>query len=325
MISQPLNQFLHQAGTPIIAVDTEQRIVLCNQAACQTFKLPATPLIGSPLSAVVYHPDLLALFEQASLTQMEIIISEKEILYGQIAHLEGLGSIAVMVDVSRRHELENIKSNFVTTLLRDLRSPLTAILGYVELLDRVGPLTEQQHDFVGRIIFSVQSITALLTKALDLEKVEAELDYGREPISMGQIVEYALLALEKRLEQKGLRCEVVIDENLPLVYGNAMRLRQLVANLLDNAVRFTSAGGVVQVELYANSGVLVLMVSDTGLGIPSEEQPYIFERFYRGSNSQDGSGLGLSIVKTIVEQHGGRIWVESQPDKGSTFTVVLPT
>jgi two-component system NtrC family sensor kinase len=215
----------------------------------------------------------------------------------------------------------------MNTIARDVRSPLTAILGYVELLERIGTLSEQQHDFVGRIIFSVHSITAMLTNAMELEKIEAGMDTGKEVIAIERIVSYTLEGLKKRIDGRHQTCEVVADEPLPQVWGNPIRLRQLTTALLENAIKYTPEGGAIRVEVYAESDFIILMVSDNGIGISPDEQPYIFEKFYRASNANDssvGTGLGLSIVQSIVEQHDGRIWVESQPNEGTTFTVMLP-
>lgn len=320
-----LDQFFEQSHLPVIAIDAERHILFCNPAASEAFDLPDMTLAGEPLDSTIQHPDLLALFDEASAGQLDISTPNGLVYRGQITHIRGLGSIAMLLDVTRQRDLENLKANFLANVSRDLRSPLTAILGYVELLDRVGPMNEQQRDFIGRIIFSAHSITALLTKALDLEKIEVETDGGREAVSMGHILEYSLEGMRKRIDQKSLQFEVFVDDQLRPVSGNPVRLRQLIGNLLDNAIRFTPTNGFVRVDLYLESDFVVLVVADTGVGISPEEQPYIFERFYRGSNSSDGSGLGLSIVKSIVEQHGGRIWVESQVNKGSTFTVMLPT
>jgi signal transduction histidine kinase len=133
--------------------------------------------------------------------------------------------------------------------------------------------------------------------------------------------------LKKRIDGKKQACEVVVDEPLPQIWGNPIRLRQLTTALLENAIKYTAEGGAIRVEVYAESDFIILAVSDNGIGIATDEQPYIFEKFYRASNVNDsssGSGLGLSIVQSIVEQHDGRIWVESQPSEGTTFTVMLP-
>src|SRR5690606_30681550 len=111
---------------------------------------------------------------------------------------------------------------------------------------------------------------------------------------------------------------------IPPIKGTPSRLKQMISHLLDNAIKFTPKGGEIRIDLYAESEFLVLVISDTGIGINQAELPYIFDRFYRGDTYPQDTGLGLSIVKTIVEQHHGRIWVESTPQKGSTFTVMLP-
>ena len=120
---------------------------------------------------------------------------------------------------------------------------------------------------------------------------------------------------------------ILLPDTLPPILGNPLRLRQLANNLLENAIKYTPEGGEIGVSLEEDSGFLVLRVADTGIGVPKEDQPYIFDKFYRTDEAIDhysGTGLGLSIVKGIVDQHGGRIWVDSREGKGSAFTVMLP-
>ena len=132
---------------------------------------------------------------------------------------------------------------------------------------------------------------------------------------------------QHELDAKQHALGVTLPEEMPPVLGNPLRLGQLVGNLLENAIKYTPQGGRIGVSLSADDGFLVLRVSDTGIGIPHEDKPYIFDKYYRSDAAIDhyeGTGLGLSIVKGIVEQHDGRIWVESQVGRGSTFTVMLP-
>lgn len=327
-----LDTVLRDTEDAIILVDLQGHVLLCNPAACRTFGLAGEAIIGQPLQAVIDHEGLRELFLKEARTgrlrTTELVVDDgARTLNAHLTFVDGVGKIAVMQDITHLKELDRIKSEFVTTVSHDLRSPLTAILGYLELLRRAGSLNSSQEDFARRIVNSVQSITTLITDLLELGKIEAGFDQDREVVVLPPIVESAVEERQHEWEAKQHTMEVELPAALPPVLGHPLRLRQLVSNLLENAIKYTPDGGRVRVTLEANGDFLVLRVADTGIGIPQKDQPYIFDKFYRTDQAIDhyrGTGLGLSIVKSIVEQHQGRIWVDSEPGKGSTFTVMLP-
>jgi two-component system NtrC family sensor kinase len=326
-----LDLLFNHVDTPIIAVDAQQQILFCNQAALTAFAVAVEDPIGKPLRHVIRNADLWALFDRDERPEnglwREITLpGDNRVLTAQLVGIEGIGYLAILQDITHLKELNRIKTALVTTISRDLRSPLTAIIGYVELLERMGPLNEQQRDFIGRIIFGVHSITALLNDLLELDKIEAGFDTERTSVHMQAIVDYALQGMYQQAEQKAHHVEFVAADELPPVMGNPIQLRHLVSQLVDNAIRYTPEKGYIRAELSAQSGFVILRIADNGIGILPEDQPYIFSKFYRASNVSEiaGTGLGLSIVQSIVEQHQGRIWVESQVNEGTTFTVMLP-
>jgi two-component system phosphate regulon sensor histidine kinase PhoR len=242
--------------------------------------------------------------------------------------VKGVGRVAVMQDITHLKELDRIKSDFVTTVSHDLRSPLTAILGYIELIRRSGPLNEVQQQFVTRITSSVKSITVLIEELLELGKIEAGFDQEREPMLLQPVIRQVVDSLRQLSETKGQNLDIRVPENLPMVLGNPLRLRQLLNNLIENAIKYTPENGQIRVLLHADNSFLVLRITDNGIGIPPQDQPFIFDKFFRTNEAIDhfpGTGLGLSIVKGIVDAHNGRIWVESQVGSGTTFTVMLPS
>ena len=163
---------------------------------------------------------------------------------------------------------------------------------------------------------------------LDLGKIEAGFDIRREMLQLDSILRYTISNIEIQAKIKKQILDIDIAENIPPMRGNPIRLRQMFDNLIGNAIKYTPEGKRVYVELQPEGNQIIFRVSDQGQGIPQEDQPHIFEKFYRASNissSASGTGLGLAIVKTIVESHNGRIWVESKVNEGSTFFVVLPS
>lgn len=314
----------------VILIDNDGRIVLLNPAARRIFGIAAEEVNGHLLLDIVPHPDLRDLLLRSGerrLTYHEVHFDDGRVYHAQITPVSQIGQAITLQDITYLKELERMKDDFVHTVSHDLRSPLTAVLGYTELIERVGPLTEQQRVFLGRIKTSVENITALVNDLLDIGRLEAGFDTRRESVHLEAVLAYTLDTLRGLIDQKNLELVVNVAPNLPAVRGNPLRLRQMLDNLIGNALKYTPPGGRIEVSLQSQDHQVILKVSDTGPGIPSEEQARIFEKFYRASNVPDevvGSGLGLAIVKAIVDNHRGRIWVESTLGKGTTFYVVLP-
>jgi two-component system phosphate regulon sensor histidine kinase PhoR len=330
---ETLNTVLRDTEDAIIVADQGNRLLFCNPAACRAFDVNYPNSRGRLLAEVISHQEVVDLFNKEALSgssrRREITLAEGErILNAQLSIVKGVGRVAVMQDITHLKELDRIKSDFVTTVSHDLRSPLTAILGYIELIRRSGALNDVQKQFVERITTGVKSITVLIEELLELGKIEAGFDQDREPTFLQPIVQQVVESLRHQWESKQQDIQVRLPDNLPLVMGNPLRLRQSINNLVENAIKYTPEKGQVRIVLRADNSFLVLRVSDTGIGIPPKDQPFIFDKFYRTDEAIDnypGTGLGLSIVKGIVEAHNGRIWVESQAGTGTTFTVMLPS
>ena len=327
-----LDAVLRDTEDVIVVTDTQNNILFCNPAAQEVFDIERDDFVGKPLAEVIRHSEVQDLFRKDPSTRRslssEIRLEEDErYLNAQLSTVELVGKVVVMQDITHLKELDRIKSDFVTAVSHDLRSPLTAILGYVELLSRMGPLNASQQEFVERINGSVQSIATLVSDLLELGKIEAGFDKDREPAHLDEIVRSAVETHRHQWETKHLRVDISLPDELPPVLGYPQRIKQLTNNLMENAVKYTPENGNVHVSVEVNGDFLVLRVEDTGIGIPKKDQPYIFDKFYRTDQAIDhfsGTGLGLSIVKSIVEQHAGRIWVDSRSGVGSTFTVMLP-
>jgi len=232
-----------------------------------------------------------------------------------------------MQDISYLKELDRLKSDFIHTVSHDLRSPLTAVLGYTELIERTGPLNQNQQEFLHRLQGSVQHITNLINDLLDLGRLEAGFDTRRELIQLDGVLKYTLDMFESQVRLKSIDLATDISPNILPLRANPIRIRQMLDNLVGNAIKYTPNGGHVLVNISMQEKQIVLKVQDTGPGIGQDEQNRVFEKFYRATNAPDGvtgSGLGLAIVKSIVDSHQGRVWVESTLGKGSTFVVLLP-
>ncbi len=326
-----LDAILQNTEDGVIVVDDASRLIMINTAARKALNLSTAEVNGQPLPEVIRNPDLLNLFAQPTTGSLnrraEVTSEDSRVFNAQLTPIPGVGRVVIMQDITHLKQLDRIKSEFVTTVSHDLRSPLTTIMGYLELLKRVGPVTDQQGEFIDRINMSVNAITTLITDLLDLGRIEAGFDSQKEPVNLSLIARYAIEGLHANAENKKLRIVTHLPEKLPQVFGNPIRLRQMIANLVENAIKYTPEGGAIVVVVREADDHEVVAVSDTGIGIPLADQPYVFDKFFRSKNVPDhavGTGLGLSIVKSIVENHGGRIWVDSTPGQGAIFTVVLP-
>lgn len=316
----------------VMILDKEKNILFMNPAMSRAFGLNARAALGKPVNGIVNNPDLLALVSQAdhhnSLDYHEVSFPDGRVGNATFTEIPEVGYAVTMQDITYLKQMDRIRSEFVHTVSHDLRSPLTSVIGYSELVERAGPLNESQLEFLNRIRDSLQHITGLVNDLLDLGRVEAGFDTHRESVQLEGLLKYTLDMLQGQIKAKHIKLRTEIQPGLPALKANSIRLRQVLDNVIGNAIKYTHAGGEVQVSIHSEADQVILQVTDDGPGIPPADQHHIFDKFFRGSNVTseiEGSGLGLAIVKNIVENHQGRIWVESAVGKGSTFFIVLPT
>jgi signal transduction histidine kinase len=222
------------------------------------------------------------------------------------------------------------KSEFLANMSHELRTPLNAIIGFSEVLTErmFGELNEKQDEYLKDIYASGQHLLSLINDILDLSKIEA----GRMELELGefhlpQAIDNALVLVRERALRRGITLAQAIDPALSEIRGDERKVKQVLLNLLSNAIKFTPEGGRIELRAKEASGVVEISVSDTGVGIAPEDQGAIFEEFRQvGTTAKkvEGTGLGLTLSRKFVELHGGRIWVESQVEAGSTFTFTLP-
>jgi two-component system phosphate regulon sensor histidine kinase PhoR len=239
-----------------------------------------------------------------------------------------IGWVATMQDVSHFAELNELKDEFVNMVSHDLRSPLSAILIATELLPMLGDMAGRQNDLLDTIKKRVQDMQELINDLLDVGKIESGTDFELELCQLNSLVNEVIAALTAHANAKAIHLSAELSEDLPPIMANPLRMRQVIHNLTDNALKYTPREGRVTLKAYPHGQEIRLQVIDTGIGIPAADQPHIFEKFHRVRDKYvaevKGTGLGLAITKNIIEKHNGRIWVESVHGQGSTFTVALP-
>jgi PAS domain S-box-containing protein len=314
----------------VVVMDRHKNIILINRTVRDIFNLGNKDITGQALADVISNADFNALLVRASdgpLKYHEINFDDGRVFNAQYTPIPKIGGAVTMQDISYLKELDRLKNDFIHTVSHDLRSPLTSILGYTELVERTGPLNSNQQEFLHRLQGSAQHITTLINDLLDLGRLEAGFDTRREFVQLQNILKYSLDMFEVQVKKKNIKLIVDIAPDLMTLRANPIRIRQMLDNLVGNAIKYTLPGDTVRVSMSMQGNQIILKVEDSGPGIPPEEQGHVFEKFYRATNTIDGvegSGLGLAIVKSIVDSHQGRVWVESTIGKGSAFIVILP-
>jgi two-component system, OmpR family, phosphate regulon sensor histidine kinase PhoR len=323
-----LTRVLENLEDGVILANNDGHLLMINRSARNIFSLEDTPLEGKSVNEVLPHPDLLDLFKTQNSfpRRSEISFGDKQVFSAQASLIPEIGIAIVLQEITHLKELDRRKTDFVNTVSHDLRSPLTAIYGFIGLIDRVGPINEQQAEFIHHIQSSVQNITSLINDLMELDRLEAGYDIHMVDVNLIETINKSIEMLDYQLNEKMQELVQTIPADVPAIIGNPLQLQRMITNLIENAIKFTPPLGKISVHVRGEGSQLILQVSDNGPGIPLEDQPHVFEKFYRASNlsqTTSGTGLGLSIVQSIVEKHHGRIWLESSPS-GTTFTVILP-
>jgi PAS domain S-box-containing protein len=243
---------------------------------------------------------------------------------------EDVGTVAVFRDFTREAEVDRLKSDFVSIVSHELRTPLTSIKGYLDLviMGAAGAFNKQQESFLKITRDNAERLHELVSHLLDISRIEAgKLDLDIQVVSLPKVIEQTAGGLQKEFEDRDLTLTVDIPPSLPETFGDPNRISQILDNLLSNAYKYTVEGGAT-VRVRVVQDALQIDVVDTGVGIAQEDREKLFTRFFRAEEAmvrqQPGSGLGLNITRSLVELHGGEIWVESEPGKGSTFSFTLP-
>ncbi|MCE9606239.1 MAG: PAS domain-containing protein [Planctomycetia bacterium] len=324
----------------VLAIDAEHRVISLNRAAGRLLGVNPTEIMGRGLHEIVRNPELLRLVDQILATRKP---AENDIVFRQTderilqvrgtmlpdSHDRGSGAVFVLNDVTRLRRLENMRRDFAANVSHELKTPITSIKGFVEtILD--GASAEDAHRFMEIIARQADRLDAIIDDLLALSRIEKEAeasDIVLAPSRLNEILLGAANDCQVRADERKIRVEIRCPDEVH-ARVNALLLQQAVRNLLENAVKYSDAGGVIQVVGERTSEEVRVSVVDYGCGIAPEHHARLFERFYRVDKARSrklgGTGLGLAIVKHIVLAHRGRVTVESAPGKGSRFTIHLP-
>lgn len=323
----------------VAVVNGAERLVFANQGFAEILGLDVPPIAGSPLLEVVRQTELIEAVRQVlggeTRVQAEIVTGtlRQHFFATTVAAVRAgdtSGAVVVLHDITELRKLERVRRDFVANVSHELRTPLTAIQGFAETL-LAGAIDDPQNRtrFLEIILEHSRRLARLTEDLLMLSKMDAErLELEIRSLSVEQLMESCLETSQHRAVEKNLQVLLEPPPNLPEVAGDRRRLAEVLQNLLDNAIQYTPARGKITLSAEVKGNEVIVTVSDTGIGIPRADQPRIFERFYRvdvaRSREAGGTGLGLSIAKHLVEVHGGRLWVESEVGKGSSFHFSVP-
>ncbi|HLF89197.1 MAG TPA: ATP-binding protein [Anaerolineales bacterium] len=333
-----LSAIIESTPDPVLVTDGNNRLLLANSVAQQVFGNGKPLGEGIPIEEVITQQEIV---EMLGVAEDEILTREITLADGRVYVAKAksvmtedkrrMGQVCVLRDVTRFKELDTLKSDFVSTVSHDLRSPLTLMRGYATMVQMMGPLNEEQVKYLHRIEHGVDRMGHMVNNLLDLGRIETGVGLKLESVAILDVVKQAVGSQHYQAEQKRIQLEAHYPTKaIPLLQADSSLLTQAINNLIENAIKYTEPGGKVQVsvEVPTHESSILLVVRDTGIGISPVDQIRLFEKFYRVPNkkaqAQRGSGLGLAIVKSVVEQHKGRIWVQSELDKGTAFFIKLP-
>lgn len=328
-----LETTLVETADAVVLTDSTGYIILINQAAGQAFRINPDLAIGRLASDIfVGHPlgDLLLSDEITLPTNLEVTTPTERVLYTTISEISNVGRVAVMQDITALKQIDRMRSQLLGTAAHDLKNPLNAIRLGADLLNDA-PLSDQQRKALNMMQRATDSMTNLITGLLETIRVESSSSLEYEPFQVNDLIRRGIEDLKPLADAQNQTISYEPPEESLLIVGDPNRLNSVMANLLSNAIKFSGLGAHIKVGINWNEDEIQVSVSDDGPGIPEDEIPRVFEHLFRGritvqdpSNPIDGTGLGLALAKTVIEQHGGKIWVTSKEGEGSTFTFALP-
>ena len=327
-----LSAVLNAAADAILVLSSEGNLQIINPTGEKLFT-DVTARIGTPLPAQKGYDGLIKIIENAKLSgnleKTEILWPDDRTFSVLVTPIKEGGEVAVLHDVSHFMTLNRLKDEFLATASHDLKNPIFSVMGYSDLIAKVGSLNETQADFLRRIKNSANQMQDLVLNLLEIARIEMETDLKKERVDINDLVDEVYNEFTSIGRSKDQLMKLKLTQEKVYVYGDKMRLQQVVRNLLGNAIKYTPNGGSISISSLVLKEKIRVDFTDTGIGIPEDEIENLFQKFYRvhtnATQDIEGNGLGLAIVKSIVEQHDGEIFVSSSEGQGSCFSFILNT
>ena len=333
-------------GEGLLVTNRARQVVLLNPMAKEMLRIRDGQIVGKLFAGRLNNKKLeefiansLKNGEDSSVFIRQEIPCEEDIERCFLANLSPIldennqraGVVTVLSDISDEKRIDRMKSNFVRLVAHELKAPIGAIEGYLNLIldGMVGDDEQRKHEIIERSRDRANALLHLIRDLLDLSAIEAgKVAQHLEPVYLDEIVIDVVELMMSEAQQKNIKMSFTSDDDLPLVIGDKEDLRRLATNLISNAIKYNVVDGKIDVAAKKNGSYIKLEVHDTGIGISQSEKDKIFDEFYRVKNDKTrkitGTGLGLSIVQKITKSHQGYVELQSEYGKGSTFTVYLP-
>jgi len=334
---------LQSIGDGVIVFDQDQEAIVANPAACAILDCAETDVVGRDISKMMgqaVNEDDQAILRSmiadtgSSRAGLKVTWGRKTVAVGfasvKLPQIDQFGTVMVLRDITKEAEVDRMKSEFVSVVSHELRTPMTAIKGYLEiiLMGSAAVDAQMQRSFLGVVKANADRLSEMVDELLDVSRIEAgRIQMRFQSVSVRRTVQDVSAMLQKALGDKAVELRVKFPDDIPNVLADPGRLTQIVTNLMSNAFKYTLEG-YVDVTARVAGDLVQVDISDTGIGMTEEDQAKLFTRFFRASTARaieiPGTGLGLAITRSLIEMHGGRIWVKSDAGRGSTFSFTLP-
>ena len=330
----------------VVVTDMDNKVLVVNSVAELWFGLTEKDILEQPIEKIIYEQNLLSLINKIRIEgnnedkTLDLIIKpdnkKKQIVLqakaAQVIDSEDklIGIVTIFRDITKEKEIDRMKTELVSMVAHELRSPLTSIAGFSELLLDEGVTQEQSKEYAEIILKESNRLGDLINKFLDISRIESgKSDVHKTPVQIGHIIESILEMNMYLAERKGMKVNLKIPDDLATVWVDRDMMGEVILNLFSNAVKYSPDGKTITIEVEDKEDEQLVRVIDQGYGIPEKSLNRIFDKFYRVTDNEHiqeitGSGLGLSLVKEIIELHDSSIWVESKIGEGSTFTFSIP-
>jgi two-component system phosphate regulon sensor histidine kinase PhoR len=330
-----LGAILSNLTDGVVMTDSEGRIILANPAAERFFNFKETMMTGKPLIEAVRDHEIDDIVKRCLDTAYEqnAQVDSKagrfiRAIAVPITADNATGVLVLFQDLTELRSLQTMRREFVGNISHELRTPLAAMKAIVDTL-KDGAINEKEValDFVNRLDVEIDGMTQMVAELIELSRIETgNIKLKLERVNLNLLVEEVITRLSHQADRQQVSLSAELFSELPSIQADKERIRQVIVNIVHNAIKFTPSGGRVIVSTKLDNGSIITQVSDTGIGISKEDLPHIFERFFKAdrSRSTSGTGLGLAIAKHTIQAHGGKVWVRSELGKGSTFGFSLP-
>ncbi|GAB1420796.1 hypothetical protein MASR2M15_09190 [Anaerolineales bacterium] len=324
-----IEYLLQHIDNGVIIANPEKIVTHINPAAASMLGESITHFLNIDANkAFVKFPAIINMMNREDPVVLTVHMPRRKLATGIANTLETRERIVVLQDITERHEIELQREQLVNQISHDMRNPISAINGFIELVEKFGPLNTIQHRYLLRGQQTTMKLHDMIEQLIELAWIEAGMPLQHLPIRIGDILKKAIANLSSLAQQKDIRIVSALQDPLPVISGDPDRIYMAVYHLLRNAIQYSDPTQSIAIHAWGDDNDLYCSVGDQGIGIAENEIEAIFERMYRSRNEHvqktDGGGIGLTLTRTIIKRHGGEIWVISMINSGSTFTFRIP-